>query len=269
MSIDTLLTARLRAHTTLPLSYHKGALRIPPSLSYETYQEKRYHDWRHSFEADHLDGNKLLYYTYRTVCHRNHQRVFAQGHIHYDLTVLVATAIGNEPNRTVGHLHSLITSSGVRPPELYEVISGSALFIFQPVHEKKIYTLRAKTGDIIPVPGTWGHITVNASARRPLIISNLFWTDAPASDYNFFENTSGPAWYPHGHGSRISFHKNYHQKKMYQHIWLARPALPQGIIRGIPLYRQYQRHPDAFSFLIPTSHHHSSHLTDCYTLHHA
>ena len=92
-----------------------------------------------------------------------------QGKLRYDLTEIL-------PNRqTIGHWHT----PGF--PELFEVISGRAIFLTQ--SGNKTYAIEAKEKEQIVVMPDFSIRTINPSLDNNLIVSNWI-DDGVKNDYN-------------------------------------------------------------------------------------
>lgn len=129
---------------------------------------------------------KKLYSIYRGVCFEKDRALFKKNHLRYDITVILPEFVGEEFNRTIGHFHK-------KPvPEIYEVLKGKALFLFQNKKADKIYLIKAVVGQKIIVPLGFGHITINFGEKH-LIVANIF-NDNIKSDYSCFEKHHGPVY---------------------------------------------------------------------------
>jgi oxalate decarboxylase/phosphoglucose isomerase-like protein (cupin superfamily) len=100
-----------------------------------------------------------------------------QGKLRYDLTKIL-------PNRqTLGHRHQ------PEFPELFEVLSGRAVFLTQ--GNGKTYAIEAKEKDRVVIMPGMSIRTINPSPDYELIISN--WIDDEVkNDYNAFEEIPEP-----------------------------------------------------------------------------
>ena len=102
-----------------------------------------------------------------------------RGELRYDLTLLY-------PNKqTAGHYHT----SGF--PELFEVLSGNALFLTQNSDAKKTYLINAKEKEKIVILPEFSIRTINPSKDEELMISNWI-SDKTTNDYNAFKNLQEP-----------------------------------------------------------------------------
>ncbi|HYC79566.1 MAG TPA: glucose-6-phosphate isomerase family protein [Candidatus Binatia bacterium] len=117
-----------------------------------------------------------LYYMYRHVNFKEHQKVIEQAEVSYDITVIPAGKIGDEYNKTVGHYHSVKSGTQFAYPEVYEVLHGKALFLLQkmdPTFEDLItvIAMEASAGEKVVYPPNYGHIIVNIG-DEVLVTSN-------------------------------------------------------------------------------------------------
>ena len=242
----------MKGHISIPLSGLPATL-LPNGVLFEKnactpeYEVKRYKKFRSFFNSK-FDNNKVLYYIYRNCCLEKDAPVFKKHGVRYDLTLLMPGKIGNEPVRTVGHLHNLLRKIG-RPAEIYQVLFGSAIFLFHDIKTDHIYAVRKSKGEKIIIPPQCAHITINASSSKPLLIANIFINNAN-SDYSFFKKTHGPAWYPTiKKGNKIYFKKNPNVKRDVNFSKKTSRVLPFGLNSKTSLYKEFVLHTNRFSFL--------------------
>ncbi len=100
-----------------------------------------------------------------------------QGKLRYDLTKIL-------PSRhTLGHYHI------PNFPELFEVLSGRAIFLTQ--GKGQTYAIEAKKKEKVVILSEFSIRTINASDRDILIISNWI-DDRVKNNYNAFKNIQKP-----------------------------------------------------------------------------
>jgi oxalate decarboxylase/phosphoglucose isomerase-like protein (cupin superfamily) len=100
-----------------------------------------------------------------------------QGNLRYDLTKLLPGC------HTLGHYHL------PQLPELFEVLSGQAVFLIQ--RNEETYAIEAEEKEKIIVLPDFSIRTINSSNIRDLIVSN--WIDDKVKNiYNAFENIPEP-----------------------------------------------------------------------------
>lgn len=127
------------------------------------------------------DPEKELYYMYRGVEARDGLR--------YDITVVPPSLMGEEYVKTKGHFHC--TNKG----ELYSVIEGEALFLFQKGADdvKDVYAVKAKAGESVVIPVGYGHVTINPGSGT-LKLSN--WVSPECvSDYKSIADKKGACYF--------------------------------------------------------------------------
>lgn len=112
--------------------------------------------------------------------------------LRYDLTLIHPRALNQELPKTFGHYHLQ------NEPELYEVIEGEALFLFQkfqnnPFFIEEVYLVEAKEKDQIVVLPGWGMTSYNPSTKEVLIGNWVKKTTV--NDYQSFQKTRGASYY--------------------------------------------------------------------------
>ncbi len=127
--------------------------------------------------------NTDLYLMYRKVKHENE--------LNYNITVTLAKMLGEEFNKTKGHVHIGAFQ------EIYTVLEGQAIFLMQKGDENKIediYAVKAGKGESAIIPSGYGHVTINPSLTQDLKTED--WSsDKCRSDYSLFENMHGACYY--------------------------------------------------------------------------
>ncbi|MBD3411779.1 MAG: hypothetical protein GF397_01535 [Elusimicrobia bacterium] len=137
----------------------------------------------------------VAYYMYRGIfaSRQDIRKAFYDNKIRYDVTILMPALWGREHVKTYGHFHD-----PVEMPEIYQVLSGEAVYIMQKCDEDgsviDVVTVHAQAGDfVIMLPG-YGHVSVNASTEKPLVMANwLTWHQT--SDYIPYKDHKGAACY--------------------------------------------------------------------------
>lgn len=150
-----------------------------------------------------------MYYMYRDVHLPQDEALIHKNNLRYDITVLPPIMIGEEFNKTVGHYHPK-NSAGVEFPELYEVLSGEALFLIQ--KDNDVRAIQASAGEKIIYPPGYGHIIVNIG-KTALVTAN--WVAANfESLYEPIRVKQGMAYYVVANQKGFKFIKNDH----YQNV---------------------------------------------------
>ena len=127
----------------------------------------------------------------------------SKGSQRLDLTILPAIKLGQEFNKTFGHIHQ------GNEPETYKLLLGEALFLLQkfslegnkpglkeferPITVEKIKIIHPNRGEIVEIPSGWHHETINIG-NLPLILVN--WIPANTKNYyHLVEEMHGFGYY--------------------------------------------------------------------------
>ncbi len=150
-------------------------------------------------EARKLPFSTPMYYMFRDVKRKEDAQLLENSQIRYDITVLPPMKIGRELNKTYGHYHEMANSK-LTFPELYEVLSGEALYLLQKRQSlvsnevTHVYLVHAKKGQKVIVPPNFGHITINPSLTEPLVMDNLVESKFK-SEYFLYKQKKGGAYF--------------------------------------------------------------------------
>src|SRR4030095_2868214 len=113
-------------------------------------------------------ANIDMYYMYRSVYKNNDMR--------FDITLIPSLEVDGESAKTHGHYHPP-SEDGLAYPEVYQVLSGSAVFVLQKKNRSgnvDAMVVTANEKDVVLLPPGWGHVSVNNSTE-PLVLSNLVY----------------------------------------------------------------------------------------------
>jgi glucose-6-phosphate isomerase, archaeal len=134
-----------------------------------------------------------LYFMYRDLAMTSDDAGWLSGqHLRYDVTVIPSSVICGERAKTKGHYHPE-NPKGVRYPELYEVLEGTAVYLLQDIRVRDVVTVRAGRGDQVLIPPGYGHVTINPAGDK-LVMANIVSTSFE-SLYNEYEAHRGGAFY--------------------------------------------------------------------------
>ena len=181
--------------------------------------------------------NKNAYLVYRGVYFKKDKKLFKLNELRYDITLIYPFVFGEEFNKTLGHWH--------KTSEIYEVLSGQALFLIQGPKNlaKKVYLKTLKPKSKIIIPAFYNHLIINP-AKKPLIIADLF-SNKVKSDYFFLREKCGAGYYILKSGAV----KNPH----YKTVGKIQNKLPKTKISiktfKKPLYSEFINNPKKFEFL--------------------
>lgn len=205
------------------------------------------------------DGPEIMYWMYRN-CGRPEHAGLKEAHaLRYDLTVFRPLTVGREFLKTSGHFHPLIPGQRVSYPEVYEIVSGEALYVMQKVEDysaapgeivvEDVIVARVGAGKKIVMPPGYGHVTINVS-DDPLVMSNWV-SDRFSSFYRVVEDMRGFAWYAVSDGGEPDFVENTNYKQGVPQVrWAEISEAPElGLVWDKPLYQSCVDDPGAFEFL--------------------
>ena len=133
------------------------------------------------------DKNEDAYYMYREITKKNDLR--------YDITLIPQWRDQAEYAKTYGHCHP-IAERDLTYPEIYQVLSGKAIFILQKelsAGDFFVSIVEAEKGDVLLIPPNFCHNTINAG-EEDLILANLV-SDNFTSDYSLYKRNRGAAYY--------------------------------------------------------------------------
>jgi glucose-6-phosphate isomerase len=135
-----------------------------------------------------------LYCMYRDVARSDADwQWLHEHHLRYDLTVIPPRDLCGEYVKTKGHHHPE-NPQGVGYPELYEVLGGSVHYLLQSRPPDDVALVSAEAGDIVIIPPGYGHVSINPSPDRTLVMANIVST-AFESEYGEYEALHGGAYY--------------------------------------------------------------------------
>ncbi len=233
---------------TFKLKFNQPLIEVTPTA--RTLKEMQNVTMDPNATSDRTD----LYYMYRDVHLKDDEDIIRENKLSYDLTVIPPALIGQEFNKTYGHIHSIIPGEQVTYPEIYEVLHGEALFLIQKLDEKgKVITvlaIPAKVGEQVIYPPNYAHIIVNTS-NNVLVTAN--WVSADnKSDYEPIKQKHGMAYYIVKGGE----HKAYDivPNKNYGEIPEMRYATQDvteifGFTGHEPMYMTGMKNPKVLDFL--------------------
>lgn len=206
--------------------------------------------------ADPGPDDRPCYLMYRDVRGIGDGWLAANG-LRYDLTVTLPGQIGGELMKTAGHYHAFMPNSTETYPELYEVLSGRALFLLQRARNPdaplagavidEVLLIGAKVGDLLLIPSHCGHITINAG-DEPLVVADLI-AAASENHYGAIRDAHGAAYYVEAVGDPPLAKPNPAYPAVPPLTWYPNPAAAGLALDATPLYAAAQADPARFAFL--------------------
>lgn len=247
----------LREKSGLPVSLGLEKCRLLFAFPLESVEP----DVRTVFEAQpylHEKGltePEELYYMYRGVSLPEHKELWKENDLRYDLTLLRPEPLGKEFNKTIGHYHPLIPGTDLTYPEIYEVLYGEAYYLLQRVSFfdskqclEKAVVIIAKPGEKVIIPPGWGHITINPSDEKPLLMANIT-ADGFESIYEPMREANGGAFFLLTDGCWEENRRYEGVDRFQMDMIRARPLDDKNIPFDKPLYLLAVKSPETFRFL--------------------
>jgi len=213
--------------------------------------------------ADENNCNPLedYYDTYRGIVYPEDENIFVSRDIRYDITVVMPGQVNGECKKTSGHYHGWNTERTHTFPEVYEVISGTAMYILQrsdnfeenpdQVRIQDLILVTVKAGQTLLVPPDYGHASVNIG-NGPLVFSNLAYTKCPVL-YDSVKAYHGMTYFVMKDKNDAielklnDYYKNADLPKPKMATVRENPKL--GIDFHRPAYLNFKENPDAFDYL--------------------
>lgn len=221
----------------LPIKFKNGKLIITKGALFESVSCRKPAQERAYLKNPQAKIKKPPYWMYRGIAFRKDKSLFKKMGLRYDITVISPMHLGKEFDKTIGHYHNC--------PEIYEVLSGKAIFLFQEKSEspKKVFLVKVKRGEKVFIPKGLEHITINPS-KQPLVLANII-KDKIESHYGFFKKHRGAAYYAIASGNKIKFEKNPNYKKVGKLI----NGDKFKVDFKKSLYKAFMKSPSDFNFL--------------------
>lgn len=215
-------------------------------------ERRRLDDIRSSLKDPTADGPEVLYAIAMDVGNLADKKDLVERNLLYGAVIYAAGSIGKEPVRSQGHIHAVSPSIGMSTPEVYEIWEGKAIIYMQETAEDdpgRCYAVVAQPGDVVLVPPSWAHCTINADVTTNMAFGAWCVRDY-GFDYTGVRAHGGVAYYPIiQEDTSISFEPN----KLYQAqdlIIKAPNSYEQfGIEKGVSIYKQYQKNKALFDFV--------------------
>jgi glucose-6-phosphate isomerase len=197
---------------------------------------------------------KEMYYMYRGIHNPEDEKILKDNNIRYDFTVTPPVMIGQEFNKMLGHYHAE-NSSGLMYPEVYEVIHGHALFLFQKMTNKfkelvDVIYIEVSTGEKVVIPPNHGHIMVNLGAD--VLVTANWSADNFESNYEPIKEKHGMAYYVVAYpDKRFAFvqNPNYASVPPVRELIQSQFAEQFPIAKNEPMYKTAIKNPQTVEFL--------------------
>ncbi|MCS7224198.1 MAG: hypothetical protein NZ959_06550 [Armatimonadetes bacterium] len=239
-------------------------LRLGEGLVSEKPQVRRIGEIKPVLKNPQADHPELLYWMYRDVRRPEDEHLIFQHSLRYDLTVFNPGVLsvggtpgdGDEWNKAAGHYHPF-TVSGNAFPEVYQVVSGSGLFLLQEVDDpfsvppvvKRFLIVTVEPGDVLIIPSHCAHPTI-VIGDEPLVTVN--WVARSFdSQYTPIKLMGGVAYYIVKDGDGWAVEPNPRYRNAPEPERVSCKDLPdKGLSTVGPVYPHFLKEPKAYDFLV-------------------
>lgn len=204
------------------------------------------------------DPATLVYRAYRNIRFPEHEKLFSDQDMRYDITVIMPGTVNGEYFKTSGHYHGARLGQLLPYPEIYEVVKGSIAFVLQydPLFDTEeegapddVRAVIVHEGESVIIPAFAGHGSINV-ADEVSAFSNIAVASCPVL-YDAVKNRCGLAAYvmKGSEGPELLANAGY---TLESEPHFARPheAHDLGITFGASCYRTYVEDPSRYAWLL-------------------
>ena len=204
------------------------------------------------------DPGVLVYRAYRNIRFAEHDALFSERDMRYDITVVMPGTSCGEFFKTSGHYHGAGPGQVLPYPEVYEVVKGTIGFVMQydPLFDTPeegapddVRVVVVHEGESVIIPAFAGHGSINL-ADEVSAFSNIAVTSCPVL-YDAVKARHGLAAYvmKGSYGPELVVNPAY---TLGSEPRFARPleAPDLGIAFGVSCYRTYVDDPARYGWLL-------------------
>ena len=213
---------------------------------------RRLDDIRRSLRDPGCPGPDEVYAIAMDVGKNEHRALLERKMLLYGVVTYAAGRLGREPVRSQGHIHKVSAHCGWSTPEVYEIWSGRAVILMQENAKDdpgRCFAVEAGPGEVVVVPPYWAHATISVSATEPLTFGA--WCDRDYGfEYDDVRAHGGLAWFLLAdEAGELRWERN--PAYMERPLTVKAPEIytSLGIEPGVPIYTQFERHPERFDFV--------------------
>lgn len=231
-----------------PMGFKYGENTFGPRI-----ENRKLNDIRASLMEPDCDGPEIVYAIAMDLGKTQHYSVLKEQHLLYGAVTYAKGKLGKEPIRSQGHIHKKSDyGDGWSTPEVYQIWEGKAVIYMQEYADEdpgKCYAVYAEPGDIVIVPPSWAHATINADPKNSLTFGA--WCDLDyAFEYQKVREHNGLSWYPLvGDDKKLKWFANKKYKKSKLIEKSPNSYSDFGINQKESIYVQYEKNPETFLFV--------------------
>ncbi|NLI21234.1 MAG: hypothetical protein GX418_06795 [Clostridiales bacterium] len=190
---------------------------------------------------------------YKNVHFPKDEALLKQYRLRFDITVVHPGLVGGERKKTTGHIHAMMPGKTTPHAELYEVLSGTAIYLLQPdpgpSGRTELIAVTLRAGEKIIVPANCAHCTVNAGSGT-LVFDNLV-LESGANDYGVIQAHKGMAAFviERDGALRLIPNPQYDPAATDYKKGAVIQSAALGTADPLPTYRSFVQSPDTYRYL--------------------
>ncbi|HEY6447630.1 MAG TPA: glucose-6-phosphate isomerase family protein [Acidobacteriaceae bacterium] len=169
----------------------------------------------------------------------------------FGVVVYASGRLGEEPVRSQGHVHAIAPHCGWSTPELFEIWEGRTVIYAQQSagdDPGRCIAVEAGPGDHVVVPPGWAHAVINASESERMVFGALCERQY-GFVYDEIRAHGGLAWFPLLRDGGVEWQANPRYASSLLSVRAARQYPELGVAPGVPIYRQFEDHPDRLQWV--------------------
>lgn len=205
-------------------------------------EKRKLEDIRKSLSNPNATGPEFVYSIAMDVGKEKDYKDLVERNLLYGAMIFAKGQIGDEPIRSQGHIHSISLSCNASTPEVYEIWYGDAIIYMQEYgadHPGRCFAVKATAGEIVIVPPNWVHCTINANVNKEMMFGAWCIRDY-GFDYREIRSRGGIAYFPIVKNDEIQWKTNLNYNESTLKICNAREYPDFGLVKGVPIYTQYE-----------------------------
>lgn len=195
--------------------------------------------------------NPLIYAFYENLYLKEHEALFKDQELTYNIKLILPGQVGGEYHKTVPHFHLKDDLTQETYPEIHEILAGEGVFLLQKnkadQEASQVISIPFAQGDHIYIKNGFGQTTIN-TGPGPLIIASLIKKEASKNFVPLTEK-KGLLYHLFEEGEQASYELNPHYQTSAALEILPPPKLHNPLDYPENLYESFLKNPDAFSVL--------------------
>lgn len=227
-----------------------SALSFEDGLIFEETSQKSVAKLAGVLENPDAASDDISFAFYKGIHYEKDEALLEERGLRFDITVVFPGLMGRERKKTTGHIHACMPEKTTPHAELYEVLSGTAMYILQPDGSDKVITATLNEGDRILVPANCAHCTANAG-EGTLVFDNLVLATG-CNDYGVISENHGMALFLVEENGELKLVRNKKYKTEMK-CYTGKPVESEKFATmcntGRASYLDFVDDPDRFAYL--------------------